>query len=82
MEYEEKIYGKVEDLDASIIEPSFEDFLNYEIRGTWWPRWIGFSWGQKIAGKYFAFMVRRKYVRYKKSMEWKHRMKQSSRLNH
>lgn len=43
------------------------DFLDYEIRSSWWASWIGWDWGQELSGKYFAWKVKRKYARYKHS---------------
>lgn len=40
------------------------DILNYEVRSSWWASWIGWSWGQDLASKYFAWNVRRKHRRY------------------
>jgi len=40
-------------------------FLDYEISSSWWASWIGWNWGQELAGKYFAWKVKRKYARYK-----------------
>lgn len=50
-------------------------FLDYEIRSSWWASWIGWDWGQKLAGKYFAWKTNRKYARYKRSKMWERRIK-------
>lgn len=55
-------------------EINISDFLDYEIRSSWWASWIGCEWGQRLAGKYFAWKVKRKYVRYKESKEWQRRI--------
>ena len=46
---------------------NISDYLDYEIRSSWWACWIGWDWGQAIAGKYFAWKTKRKYARYKYS---------------
>ena len=46
-----------------------QEVLNYEIHSHWLARRIGFEWGQKIMGKYFARKVRIKYNRYLVSLE-------------
>jgi len=38
--------------------------LYYEIRGSWWGRFIGWNWLQSLSAAYFAWKVRRKYGRY------------------
>ncbi len=42
-----------------------KDFVDYEIRSSWWPQWIWFNWGQELAARYFAWKTSRKYARYK-----------------
>ncbi len=56
-------------------------FLDYEIRSSWWASWIGWNWGQELAGKYFAWKVKRKYARYNQSKAWEQRIKNLSGLS-
>lgn len=49
---------------------SLSDFLDYEIRSSWWAPYIGWGWLQEICGKYFARKTKRKFERYQTSMEW------------
>lgn len=56
-----------------------EDFLDYEVRSSWWASWIGWDWGQELAGSYFAWKTRRKYTRYKTSALWLQRIKHTDR---
>lgn len=44
---------------------SIDDAIDYEIKASWWASWIGWEWGQTLAGKYFAWKVQCKYARYK-----------------
>lgn len=53
-----------------LTEISLSVLLDYEIRSSWWASWIGWNWGQKLSGSYFAWKVKRKYARYKKSKAW------------
>lgn len=39
-------------------------FLNYEIRSSLIAPLVGFKWGQRLMGKYFAWKVSIKYKRY------------------
>lgn len=43
---------------------SMRDFLDYEIRSSWWASSISWNWAQDLAGRYFAWKVKRKYSRY------------------
>lgn len=42
--------------------------VNYEVRGSFWAQYLYFEWMQYIAGKYFAWKIRRKYRRMKRSI--------------
>lgn len=53
----------------------FANFLDYEIRSSWWASWIGWNWAQKFLGKYFAWKTSKKYARYKQSKVWEQRIK-------
>ena len=44
--------------------------LDYEIRSSWWAGYIGWSWGQSLAAKYFVWKAKRKYTRWKNSLLW------------
>jgi hypothetical protein len=48
-----------------------KDFLDYEIRSSFWACWISWGWAQKLAGKYFAWKTRIKYKRYEESIFYK-----------
>lgn len=39
------------------------DALRYEIAASWWAEHISNKWLQEIAGRYFAWKVRRKWNR-------------------
>jgi hypothetical protein len=58
-----------------LADSSLSVFLDYEIRSSWWASWIGWNWGQKLSGKYFAWKTSRKYARYKQSKVWEQRIK-------
>lgn len=45
--------------------------LNYEIRGSWWPQYIGIGWMQVLVGKYFARKIDRKVRRMERSLQMK-----------
>ena len=61
--------------DTMVNYSSLSVFLDYELRSSWWACWIGWNWGQKLAGKYFAWKTIRKYERYKQSKIWEQRIK-------
>lgn len=44
--------------------------LDYEIRGAWLPQFIWFDWGRKILADYYARKVKRRYKRYKNSVNY------------
>lgn len=39
-------------------------FLHYEIYNSWWCQFIGWDLGSELAGRYFAWKVKRKYKKY------------------
>lgn len=43
--------------------------IEYEVRSSWWTPYVSWKWGQELAGSYIAWKVKRKYRRYKKSIE-------------
>jgi hypothetical protein len=45
------------------------NYLDYEIRGSWWAQWIAWDWLQKIIGGYFARKTKRKFLRFVHSKE-------------
>jgi len=45
------------------------DILNYEVHSHWLASYVWFSWGQDVLSRYFAWKVRRKYKRYKASLD-------------
>ena len=51
------------------------EFLEYEIRSSWWASWIGWNWLQQLGGTYFAYKVSKKYARYYKSKYWQQKLK-------
>lgn len=50
-------------------------YLDYEIRSSWWASWVGIGWVQQLAGRYFAWKTKRKYVRYRQTKVWEQRIK-------
>lgn len=50
---------------------SIKTFIDYEVRSSRWASKVSAPWLQKLAGKYFAWKVKRKYDRYITSMHWK-----------
>jgi len=52
------------------------DALDYEIRSNWIASFIWFGWGQELLGRYFAWKVKRKHKRYKKSINFTNRLYQ------
>jgi len=64
------------DAKPVLSESSLHDFLEYEVRSSWWVSWISWDWLQELSGRYFAWKTRRKYERYKMSkMWWEQRVK-------
>lgn len=51
------------------------EILDYEIRASWWAGWVGITPLQDLAGKYFAWKVRRKYARWVASRDMGRRVK-------
>jgi hypothetical protein len=45
------------------------DILDYEVHSSWWAGYISNPRLQFLAGTYFAWKVRRKYRRYKVSLD-------------
>ena len=43
---------------------TIRDFLDYEIRSSWWASFIWWNWGRNLAGMWFAWKTKRKYSRY------------------
>jgi hypothetical protein len=54
---------------------SIKDFLDYEVKSNWLASWIGFSWGQELLGRYFAWKTLRKYHRYTLSKQREFKIK-------
>ena len=40
------------------------DFLDYEVRSSWWAHRLRWSWAYALAARYFAWKTNRKYGRY------------------
>ncbi len=53
-------------------------FLDYEIRSSWWAKFISFNLGQDLSANYFAWKTRKKYKRYLRS--WTIQMELETRL--
>lgn len=45
-------------------EITINQALRYEIAGSWWSKLITNDFLQEMAGNYFSWKVRRKYLRY------------------
>jgi hypothetical protein len=39
--------------------------LEYEVKSSWWVRFVHWEFAQRLAAKYFAWKTERKYKRYK-----------------
>ena len=52
--------------------------LDYEIRSSWWAKYILWNWLLKLTGIYFAVKVKRKYSRYNKRVLEKQRVKKNN----
>lgn len=59
--------------------PTQEQLLDYEIRASVWAPWIRIRWMQDLAGRYFAWKVRRKYSRWQASRAERSRVNERSR---
>lgn len=46
-----------------------QEFLEYEVRSSWWARDVFWGWGQDLTARYFAWKTRKKYARYINSLE-------------
>ncbi len=60
---------------------TIQEILDYEVHSNWLAAWISFSWGQEIMGWYIAQKVKRKYKRYKQSLENRERLIKAGKLN-
>ena len=49
--------------------------LDYEVRSSWWAKYISWGWGQTLSSNYFAWKVGRKYAAYNESKIWEERIK-------
>lgn len=61
-----EVYNKMKAKNHRLLEMKF--FLDYEVRSSWFASYISFNWLQQLVGRYFAWKVRTKYRRYKKSL--------------
>ncbi len=46
-----------------------EALLAYELYASWWADRIPFRWAQRLAARYFAWKVARKFERYRSKIE-------------
>ncbi len=53
--------------------------LYYEVHASWWAPWLFCDWMHTLAGKYFAWKVKRKYARYQRSLEVRDELEKLSR---
>ncbi len=43
---------------------NLKQFLDYEVRSSWWAGLIWWEWGQNLAASYFVWKTKRKFNRY------------------
>lgn len=43
---------------------SLHDAYVYEVRSSWWTKFVWWDWGQTLASKYFVWKTKRKWNRY------------------
>jgi hypothetical protein len=43
------------------------NYVDYEVRGSWWVQWLGWHWLQEISAAYFARKTKRKFKRFLES---------------
>jgi hypothetical protein len=53
-----------------------EHLLVWEIHSSWWASWIWWEWGQRLAARYFAKKVNRKWKRFMRSMEGRQELRE------
>lgn len=41
--------------------------IEYEVKSSWWTKYISFDWMQELAARYFAWKVERKIARLNKN---------------
>jgi len=58
----------INDTSEHLKKLTFSSILEYEVHSNWLAPMIGFSWGQELMGRYFAWKVTRKYKAYSKSL--------------
>lgn len=54
--------------DIFMEPPTNKQILEYEIRSSLWAMHCHWPWLRRLAGKWFAFKVNRKYARYRRSI--------------
>jgi hypothetical protein len=59
---------------------TFRQLLDYEIRSSWWAKYISWTLFQDLTCRYFVWKVERKYKRYRASLDEKKRVLE--RKNH
>jgi hypothetical protein len=57
------------DSERKIVNISQIQALSYEIRASWWANRVSNPFLQDLAGRYFAWKVRRKFGRYQQMIE-------------
>ena len=60
-----------------VTENELDLFVDYEVRSSWWASLISWDWAQELSSLYFAWKVKRKYNRYKKSKRIEKLLKES-----
>lgn len=60
--------------------PDRKAILEYEVRASWWARDVSWPPLQRLASRYFAWKVNRKYGRYLASLESEQRLKKIREL--
>lgn len=50
------------------MKDTYRYLLEYEISSSWWPQYIFWDWGQKLASSYFSRKVLKKVHRFQRHM--------------
>lgn len=56
-------------MDNRLAEVDQRRLLDYEVRASWWASWISNDKLQDLTASYFAWKVRRKYARWRASVQ-------------
>lgn len=65
-------------LNQEEVEVTIFMMLNYETRARWWTQFIFWDWGQRLCGRYIAWLVRKKVKQYQKSISLSNKAKNGS----